>query len=243
MSTETTPVVWFNSATLGYRHRSTLVGVNLEVYPGEMVYFVGRTGSGKSTLMRALYGDCEIQSGSLIVDDIDVGASKTPDDISLLRRKLGIVFQDYQLLPDLTVSENILFVMRATGWRDKLAQQQRLQEVLIKVGLSGKYHDYPHQLSGGEQQRVSIARALVNAPKLIIADEPTGNLDPIVSDEIMDIFRRINQEGAAVLLATHDYRLLNKHPGRVIELDLGQLIAYPEPSMFLRKWSGISSLS
>ncbi len=239
-ATDRTPLVWFNSTSLGYRKRSVLVGVNFEIFPGDWVYIVGRTGSGKSTLLRSLYGDCEVQSGRLTFEDQEV-ANLPEDQLALLRRRIGVVFQDFQLLPDLTVAGNVQFVMKATGWRDKLAQQQRLQEVLIKVGLAGKQDQYPHELSGGEQQRVAIARALVNGPRLLIADEPTGNLDPIVADEIMDIFKRIHQEGAAVVIATHDYRLLSKVPGKVIELDVGQLVTYPEPSMFLRKWSGISS--
>jgi len=192
-----------------------LKDVNLEIKKGEFVYFVGRTGSGKSSLMKLLYADLPMKEGEASIVDYNLNKLKNKE-IPFLRRKLGIVFQDFQLLMDRTVAENLLFVMKATGWKDKKKIDQRLTEVLNKVKMDTKGHKMPHQLSGGEQQRIVIARALINEPELILADEPTGNLDPETSKGIMSLLQDIASSGRAVVMATHDYTLFDNFPGRTI---------------------------
>ncbi|OYT11067.1 MAG: phosphonate ABC transporter ATP-binding protein [Bacteroidetes bacterium 4572_112] len=192
-----------------------LKDVNLEINKGEFVYFVGRTGSGKSSLMKLLYADLPMREGEASIVDYNLNKLKNKE-IPFLRRKLGIVFQDFQLLMDRTVADNLLFVMKATGWKDKKKIDQRLTEVLNKVKMDTKGHKMPHQLSGGEQQRIVIARALINEPELILADEPTGNLDPETSKGIMSLLQDIASSGRAVVMATHDYSLFDKFPGRTI---------------------------
>lgn len=207
-----------------------LTDVNLTLGTGEFVYLVGSTGAGKSSLMKTLYADLHLRQGEALVAGFDVSRIK-PKEIPMLRRKLGIVFQDFQLLGDRSVNDNISFVMQATGWHDQEAMRHRMNEVLDKVGMITKGFKMPHQLSGGEQQRVAIARALVNDPDLILADEPTGNLDPATSDGIMQLLFDISRSGRSVLMATHNYALLRKYParilrceaGRVEEVNLGQL--------------------
>ena len=196
------------------RDLMVLSGVNMEINKGEFVYFVGRTGSGKSSLLKTLYADLDLEQGKANVVDFDLSKIKNKQ-IPLLRRKLGIVFQDFQLLMDRSVRENLMFVMKATGWKDKNRMEQRLEEVLKKVDMSTKGHKMPHQLSGGEQQRIVIARALINEPDLLLADEPTGNLDPETSKGIMELLRNISLTGSAVIMATHDYKLLKDYPGRI----------------------------
>ncbi len=195
-----------------------LKDVNLEINKGEFVYLVGRTGSGKSSLMKLLYADLPLLEGSASIVGYNLAKLKNKE-IPFLRRKLGIVFQDFQLLMDRTVADNLLFVMKATGWKDKKKIDQRLAEVLKKVGMETKGHKMPHQLSGGEQQRIVIARALINEPELILADEPTGNLDPQTSKGIMDLLQDIAKSGRAVVMATHDYSLFNDYPGRTITFE------------------------
>ena len=192
-----------------------LKNVNLEINKGEFIYFVGRTGSGKSSLMKLLYADLPFKEGIASIVGYDLKKLKTKE-IPFLRRKLGIVFQDFQLLMDRSVKENLLFVMKATGWKDKKKVEQRISEVLNKVGMETKGHKMPHQLSGGEQQRIVIARALINEPELILADEPTGNLDPETSKGIMNLLQDISRSGRAVVMATHDYSLFDNYPGRKI---------------------------
>ncbi len=192
-----------------------LKDVNLEINKGEFVYFVGRTGSGKSSLMKLLYADLPMREGEASIVGYNLNKLKNKE-IPFLRRKLGIVFQDFQLLMDRTVADNLLFVMKATGWKDKKKIDQRLTEVLNKVKMDTKGHKMPHQLSGGEQQRIVIARALINEPELILADEPTGNLDPETSKGIMSLLQDIASSGRAVVMATHDYSLFDKFPGRTI---------------------------
>jgi len=188
--------------------------VNIQLQPGEFTYLVGRTGSGKSSLLKTLYGELPLTEGSGHVAGFDLINLK-PKTVPHLRRSLGIVFQDFQLLSDRNVIENLLFVLRATGWKDKSAMIERAHEVLKKVNLSTKDYKIPAELSGGEQQRLVIARALLNNPKVILADEPTGNLDPEISDEVMALLHSIASEGTCVLMATHDYRLIEKFGGSI----------------------------
>jgi len=195
-----------------------LKSVNLEINKGEFVYFVGRTGSGKSSLMKLLYADLPLKEGEATIVDYNLNKLKNRE-IPFLRRKLGIVFQDFQLLMDRSVDENLLFVMKATGWKDKKKMDLRLKEVLNNVNMDTKGHKMPHQLSGGEQQRVVIARALINEPELILADEPTGNLDPETSRGIMNLLSDISKSGRAVVMATHDYSLFDEFPGRKISFE------------------------
>ncbi len=199
-----------------------LADVNIEIDKGEFVYLIGETGSGKSSLLKILYGELSLIEGSGSLAGFDLKSLKSKE-IPFLRRKLGIVFQDFQLLSDRSVNENLFFVMRATGWDDKSKMQERAQEVLSKVGLGTKGFKMPHELSGGEQQRVSIARALVNDPEIILADEPTGNLDPKTSEEIMSLLFEICKTGRAIVMATHDYSLFTKFPSRTIKCEAGRI--------------------
>lgn len=200
-----------------------LANVNLQINHGEFVFLIGQTGSGKSSLLKVLYGDIPVASGEAIVAGFDV--KKIRDrDIPFLRRKLGIVFQDFHLLTDRTVERNLEFVMRATGWKDKKLIKDRMFDVLDKVGLRSKIKKMPHELSGGEQQRVVIARALLNDPEVILADEPTGNLDPDTSEEIVLLLKEISRAGTAVVMATHDYQLIRNMPSRIIKTESGSLL-------------------
>lgn len=197
-----------------------LNNVNLQINPGEFVFLIGQTGSGKSSLLKILYGELHIASGQGQVAGFDL--KKLSDkEIPYLRRKLGIVFQDFQLLTDRTIEQNLEFVMKATGWKDKKLISERILDVLEKVGLRSKVKKMPHELSGGEQQRVVIARALLNDPELILADEPTGNLDPDTSEEIVTLLKHISQSGTAVLIASHDYHIIRTFPSRIIKCEGG----------------------
>ncbi len=201
-----------------------LNGVDLKVRKGEFVYLIGKTGSGKSSLMKALYGALPLKEGEGRVVNYNLKKLKNRD-IPYLRRKLGIVFQDFQLLMDRTVSDNLIFVLKATGWKDNPKIQERVNDVLTQVGLRTKGHRFPHELSGGEQQRVAIARSLLNNPELILADEPTGNLDPDTSDDIMQLLLKLNSElNTAVLMATHNYYIMDKFPCRIVRCADGKLI-------------------
>jgi len=207
-----------------YQSRNlVLSNVNLEIAKGEFVYLIGKTGSGKSSLLKLLYGDVELEQGETIIAGFHLNHMKEKQ-IPFLRRKLGIVFQDFQLLTDRSVVSNLYFVLQATGWNDKTKMQQRIQEVLEKVGLVTKGFKMPHELSGGEQQRVVIARALLNEPELILADEPTGNLDPETSEGIVRLLLDISRNGQAVLIATHNYSLIEKFPARILKCENGKLI-------------------
>ena len=188
--------------------------VSLEIPKGGLTYLIGKTGSGKSSLLKMLYGELKPEEGTAILGDFLLHKIKRKD-IPFLRRKLGIVFQDFQLLPDRSVKKNLLFVLKATGWKDKTLMKDRVESVLEKVGLETKEYKYPHELSGGEQQRISIARALLNNPDVILADEPTGNLDPSVTRSIMDLLTQISEEGTTILMATHDHNLISEYPGKV----------------------------
>jgi cell division transport system ATP-binding protein len=212
------PVVKVGNACIFQGINTILKGVNFSIEKGEFVFLIGRTGSGKSSLLKTLYADLPLIMGEASVAGFSVQDIKKKD-IPFLRRKLGIVFQDFQLFPDRTVAENLYFVLRATGWKDKLKMKNRMIEVLMGVGLGGAASKMPHQLSGGEQQRVVIARALLNEPSILLADEPTGNLDPDVSDGIFKLFQEINKRGTAILMATHNYELLKKYPYRILKCE------------------------
>lgn len=200
-----------------------LSNVSLNIDKGEFVYLIGKTGSGKSSLLKMLYGDLELMQGDATIAGFHLNHLKEKQ-VPFLRRKLGIVFQDFQLLTDRSVNSNLLFVLKATGWKDKEKMQQRVQEVLEKVGLTTKGFKMPHELSGGEQQRVVIARALLNDPDLILADEPTGNLDPETSEGIMKLLFDISRSGRAVVMATHNYSMIEKFPARIIKCENGKLM-------------------
>lgn len=201
-----------------------LHNIKLELGEGEFTYLIGKTGSGKSSLLKTIYAALPLLNGFGEVAGYDL-RTVNRRNIHLLRRKLGIVFQDFNLLSDRSVEENLMFVLRATEWKDNLAMKKRVVEVLSEVGLSGKINAMPHELSGGEQQRVVIARALLNKPPLILADEPTGNLDPETSDDVLLLLRNLaRQHNTTVLCATHDYRILQNFPARIIRVQQGRLI-------------------
>ncbi|KAA5824046.1 ATP-binding cassette domain-containing protein [Algibacter amylolyticus] len=199
-----------------------LSNVNVEINKGDFVYLIGKTGTGKSSFMKTLYGDLPLTEGEGHIVDFDLKNLKEKD-IPYLRRKLGVVFQDFKLLTDRTINDNLLFVLKATGWKDKDKMKTRVEEVLTKVDMKTKGFKFPHELSGGEQQRVAIARALLNDPELILADEPTGNLDPQTSVEVMEVLQDINKNGNTILMATHDYALLLKYPSKTLKCDENQV--------------------
>ncbi len=212
------PVLKLNNASIFQRESLILSDVSLSINKGEFVYLIGKTGSGKSSFMKTLYGDLPLQQGEGTIVDYDLATLKEKQ-IPYLRRKLGVVFQDFKLLNDRTVKENLKFVLKATGWKDKSQMDNKIDEVLDKVGMKTKGFKYPYQLSGGEQQRVAIARALLNDPELILVDEPTGNLDPQTSVEVMGVLQEINKNGNTILMATHDYALLLKYPSKTLKCD------------------------
>ncbi|WP_373513457.1 cell division ATP-binding protein FtsE [Persicitalea sp.] len=222
MTLSSEPVVTLERADIYQGDTPVLADVNFQIDKGEFVYLIGRTGSGKSSLLKTLYADLWLHTGSAKVAGYELHKIKR-SDIPFLRRRIGIVFQDFQLLTDRSVEENLIFVLRATGWQEKADIARRISEVLMQVGLGTSPKKMPHQLSGGEQQRVVIARAMLNEPQILIADEPTGNLDPEVSNQIMEVFKTINNAGTAVLMATHDYSLLEKHPARVVRCEEGEV--------------------
>ena len=213
-----TPVLQLSHAAIYQRDNLILSEVNVTVERGDFVYLIGKTGSGKSSFMKTLYGDLPLNEGQGHIVGFDLNGLKEKK-IPFLRRKLGVVFQDFKLLNDRTVHDNLKFVLKATGWQDKTAMQSKIEAVLGKVGMKSKGFKFPYQLSGGEQQRIAIARALLNDPELILADEPTGNLDPQTSVEVMEVLQEINKNGNTILMATHDYALLLKYPAKTLKCD------------------------
>jgi cell division transport system ATP-binding protein len=223
MTFSTDPILRIKEASIFQENQTILQDINLELEKGELAFIIGRTGSGKSSLLKTLYADLPLRLGEISIAGFDLQKIK-PREIPMLRRKLGIIFQDFQLFEDRTVAENLNFVMKATGWKDRTKMKKRLAEVLIRVGLGSVESKMPHQLSGGEQQRVVIARALLNEPLLLIADEPTGNLDPEVSDGIYQLFLEINKSGTAILMATHNHTLIGNHPARIFKCENGKVL-------------------
>ncbi len=211
-------IVKLKDAAVFQNENLVLNHIDLEVKKGEFVYVIGKTGSGKSSFMKTLYADLPLRQGSGNVVDFDLKAMRERE-IPFLRRKLGIVFQDFKLLPDRNVNNNLKFVLKATGWTDPKKMDDKIGEVLDKVGMKTKGFKFPHELSGGEQQRIAIARALLNDPELILADEPTGNLDPQTSVEVMKVLQDINQNGRTIIMATHDYALILKYPHKTLKCD------------------------
>ncbi len=219
----TDPVVRVKEASIFQDHNTVLGDITFEIDKGEFVFLIGRTGSGKSSLLKTLYADLPLRLGDISVAGFSIREIKN-SQVPLLRRKIGIIFQDFQLFNDRTVGENLTFVMKATGWSDTARMKTRLAEVLMQVGLGSVEKKMPHQLSGGEQQRVVIARALINEPLMLIADEPTGNLDPEVANGILKIFQQINKSGTAILMATHSYGLIKRFPARVLKCEDGKIL-------------------
>ena len=211
-------VLYLKDAAIYQREALILSEVNVDIQKGEFVYLIGKTGTGKSSFMKTLYGDLPLTEGEGTIVDYDLRKLKEKD-IPFLRRKLGVVFQDFKLLNDRNVNENLRFVLKATGWKDKASIDSKIEEVLHKVGMKTKGFKNPFQLSGGEQQRIAIARALLNDPDLILADEPTGNLDPQTSVEVMEVLQQISKNGKTILMATHDYALLLKYPSKTLKCD------------------------
>lgn len=216
-------IISFQDAQINQHNKSVLSDLNLQIAPGAFVYLIGRTGSGKSSLLKTLYGDLKLQEGEGHIAGFNLRKLKERK-IPNLRRKLGVVFQDFQLLPDRTIERNLDFVLRATGWNDSEKRNGKIDRVLDLVGLKDRRKQFPNALSGGEQQRIAIARALLNDPDIILADEPTGNLDPITSLEVMDLLQNINQKGTTVLMATHDYNLISKYPSMTFKCEEGKVI-------------------
>ena len=215
-------MVYLNSVTISQRSKIILSDIRFEVNPGEFVFLIGKTGSGKSSLIKVLYGEIFVDQGKGNVVGFDIN-NLNKNNIHLLRRKIGIVFQDFRILQDMTIFENMNFVLKATGWRDKNKINERINKVLTLVSIEAPLEKYPFELSGGEQQRVAIARALLNNPKLIIADEPTGNLDPETSESIMGLLKNLNEKGITILMATHDYNMIVKFPGKIFKCEKGEV--------------------
>ncbi len=223
------PPLHIKNLTLQYGSRIILQEISLTLQKGDLIYLTGRTGSGKTSLLRAIYGDLHPAKGEIWIGDTEV-SSLQREKLPFLRRKLGIVFQDFQLLPYRTVYENVAFVLEVTGWRDRKAIRERVMEVLFAVGLAARKDAYPHEISGGEQQRTCIARAIVGAPVLLLADEPTGNLDPEVGKEIMGLLHQIARWGTAVLVATHHHHYLQELPAPAYQCDNQRIVPWPVPS-------------
>ena len=218
------PIVELSNVNIYQSNTLILGNVNIVVNKSEFVYLVGKTGTGKSSLLKTMYGDLTLNEGEGTVAGFNL-RDMTWKKVPYLRRNLGVVFQDFQLLTDRNVIDNLKFVLKATGWKDERLMTEKINDVLDKVGLKSKGFKMPYEMSGGEQQRVDIARALLNSPKLILADEPTGNLDPETSDEIMQLLFQISKEyGTTVIMATHDYRVVNKFPSRTLRTEKGKVM-------------------
>ena len=212
------PIVDLKNININHDDKNILSDISLSIRKGEFIYLIGKTGSGKSSLLKILYGDIKILDGEGSVAGINIVKIKEKE-IPFLRRKLGIVFQDFKLLSDRSIKKNLEFVLKATDWKDKQKIEDRIQTVLEKVKLQNTENKFPYELSGGEQQRIAIARALLNKPELILADEPTGNLDPATSAEIIEVFKKINKTGTTILIATHDYDIISKFPAKTIRIE------------------------
>ena len=217
-----TEIIVFDKVSLKISKTNILTNLNFSISQGDFTYLIGKTGSGKSSIIRSIYCDIPIESGKSIIDGKDISKIKK-NQIPFLRRKIGIIFQDFKLLSDRSVYRNLEFVLKATDWKDKQKINERIDEVLNEVGMINLKDRMPYQLSGGEQQRISIARAILNKPNLILADEPTGNLDPGTSKEIMNLLIKINNQGSTILMATHDYDMISKFPKRTLRLEDGKL--------------------
>ena len=215
-------IVNIEDATIFHHFKTILNNVNFQLKIGEFAYIIGETGSGKSSLLTTIYSDIPLKMGKIIVDGQDISNIKK-NQLPYLRRKIGIIFQDFQLFQDRNAYENIKFVMTSTGWSDEKKIDNRITQLLEKVGLENKKNSYPFELSGGEQQRLVIARAIVNNPKLIIADEPTGNLDPLVAEKILKLLLDINNSGTSVIMTTHNYNLIRKYKKRILKCENGYL--------------------
>lgn len=216
-------VISIHNANIYQGQSLILQDVNFEIRRGEFVYLVGKTGTGKSSLLKTLYGELPLKEGTANVVGYDLKEMNWKK-VPFLRRNLGVVFQDFQLLTDRNVNDNLKFVLRATGWKDEKLMEEKINDVLDKVGIRSKGFKFPYEMSGGEQQRVDIARALLNSPKLILADEPTGNLDPETSDEIMQLLMQIAKDyGTAVIMATHDFIVINRYPSRMLKTEKGKV--------------------
>jgi len=215
-------LVSLEKATIKNRDNTVFESVDLQVRPGDFVFLIGKTGSGKSSLIKVLYGDLNLAAGNGLLLGFNLNQLKEKQ-IPMLRRKLGVVFQDFKLLPDRSIFDNLSFVLKATGWTDKNKIKARVEEVLQLVNVNIETSKYPFELSGGEQQRIAIARALLNDPEIILADEPTGNLDPETSKEIMQLFKQLHQKGMTIIMATHDYNMILKFPGTILKCENGQL--------------------
>ena len=216
------PLVILKDVALNHQEHQVLSDVNLQIYPGEFLYLIGKTGSGKSSLLRVLYGDLNLASGSGKVCDTDL-SNLNRRNVHKLRRKLGIVFQDFGLLTDRSVNDNLDFALKATGWSKRKEIKNRIDEVLETVGLPHKGYKFPHELSGGEQQRVAIARALLNSPDFFLADEPTGNLDPETTREILTLMHGLTNSGCSVIMATHDHASVKEFPGKILKCENGEI--------------------
>lgn len=223
-------IIEIHHVTIAHEENIVLKDVNLTIGSGEFVYLIGKTGSGKSSLLKTLYAELKAVEGEMRVCGFDMNKIKRKK-ISMLRRRLGIVFQDFELLSDRSVNDNLKFVMKATGWKNKSEMAERSEEVLEQVGLGTKGYKMPHELSGGEQQRVAIARAILNEPELILADEPTGNLDPATTDGILQLLKDISAKGTSVIMATHDYSAMQKFQTRMLVCENGTLFEKPDQTI------------
>ena len=221
------PIVYLDKVNIKQNDKVILSNISLSINKGEFIYMIGKTGIGKSSLLRILYGDLKIGEGEANVMGINLNKVKDKK-IPYLRRKLGIVFQDFKLLSDRSIEKNLIFVLKATDWRNSSEIGVRIEEVLKMVKLKDVRNKFPHELSGGEQQRVAIARALLNKPELVLADEPTGNLDPATSIEIMQLLKDIHNDGTTILIATHDYEIISKFPAKTIRIEKGRLFELSE---------------
>ncbi len=215
-------VIKLKNVSVNHNDIFVLQDINFTIHKGEFYYLIGKTGSGKSTLLKTLYADMPLKNGEGIVAGFDLNNLEY-SEVPFLRRRLGIIFQDFQLLTDRNVEENLLFVLRATGWKDKNLISEKIDKVLSQVGMQWSLKKMPHQLSGGEQQRVVIARSLLNDPLILLADEPTGNLDPNVAEEVLSLFLDINKGGMAVLMATHNHLLVEKYPNKILKCKNGRI--------------------